>query len=181
MNLASAFAHSAEKNAQKTAVYWGDAEYSYHQLYTQTERVARHLREELDVEPGDRVGLWLRNCPEFIPAIFGVLTAAGVVVPINNFLKPDEVSYVLNDAGAKVLITEAAMTEAQRQLSGKLPELKFLQIEQFAGLSNRTAGTVISVERTESDLAVIIYTSGTTGRPKGAMLSHGNQIGRAHV
>jgi long-chain acyl-CoA synthetase len=47
------------------------------------------------VKPGERVALWLRNCPHFIPALFGVLQAGAVVAPINNFLKADEVSYIL--------------------------------------------------------------------------------------
>ena len=59
------------------------------------------------MKPGDRVALWVKNCPEFVPAVFGILSAGGVVVPINNFLKPAEVSYILNDSGANVLITDA--------------------------------------------------------------------------
>ena len=89
MNLATSFARCAEKNAGKTAVFWGEAEHSYQQLLAQSRRVARHLQAELKVQPNDRVGLWLKNRPEFISAIFGALEAGAVVVPINNFLKPD--------------------------------------------------------------------------------------------
>ena len=106
MNLAMAFAESARKDLRKTALYWGDREYSYAELLEQTARVAEHLQEQFGVKPGDRVGLWLKNCPEFVPALFGILEAGGVVVPINNFLKPAEVSYMLADAGADVLITD---------------------------------------------------------------------------
>jgi long-chain acyl-CoA synthetase len=176
MNLATSFARSAEKNAAKTAVYWGDAEYSYRQLLMQARRLTRHLHAALGVRPGDRVGLWLKNCPDFIPAVFGVLGAGGVVVPINNFLKTDEVGYILRDAGAKVLITETTMAEAQPQLSATVAGIKFAYVEQFASLNDWKGDAPGSAERTESDLAVIIYTSGTTGRPKGAMLSHGNLL-----
>src|SRR3989475_552089 len=100
MNLATAFAAGAEKNASKTAVFWGDAEYSYERLHAQSRWLAQRLQNDLRVQPGDRVGLWLKNCPEFISAIFSVLGAGGVVVPLNNFLKPEEVSYILADAGA---------------------------------------------------------------------------------
>src|SRR5579872_767385 len=100
MNLAMAFERSAGQNPQKTALYWGEREYSYHDLLTETGRVAGYLQNELGVQPGDRVGLWLKNCPEFVPALFGILQAGGVVVPINNFLKPAEVSFILADAGA---------------------------------------------------------------------------------
>src|SRR5712671_3246278 len=132
MNLATAFAAAAEKNAAKTAVFWGEAEYSYAWLARQSCRVAARLQSALGVKPGDRVGLWLKNCPEFISAIFGVLQAGGVVVPINNFLKPDEVSSILADSGAKVLISEAATAVEQSELSAKLPGLKFVRVEDFA-------------------------------------------------
>ena len=113
MNLATAFAAGAEKHARKTAVFWGEAEYSYEKLHAQSRWLAQQLQNEFRVQPGDRVGLWLKNCPEFISAIFGVLGAGGVVVPLNNFLKPDEVSYILADAGANTLITDASTLEAQ--------------------------------------------------------------------
>ena len=176
MNLAMAFAASAEMNAGKTAVFCGDAEYSYEKLRGQAGWLAARLQKDFGVRPGDRVGLWLKNCPEFIAAVFGVLQAGGAVVPINNFLKPAEVSYILADAGAKALITEAATAEEQSELSAKLPGLNFFQIEEFAGAPDRPAPEPAPSTRTESDLAFIIYTSGTTGRPKGAMLSHRNLL-----
>src|SRR2546422_4620835 len=176
MNLATAFAAGAEKHARKTAVFWGDAEYSYEKLHTQSRWLAQRLQNEVRVQPGDRIGLWLKNSPEFISAIFGVLGAGGVVVPVNNFLKPDEVSYILADAGANTLITDAVTADAQSQLSAKLPALKCCHIEEFARMAVPAARPPAFVQRTEADLAFIIYTSGTTGRPKGAMLSHANLL-----
>jgi long-chain acyl-CoA synthetase len=98
-----------------------------------------------------------------------------VVVPINNFLKPDEVSFILGDAGVNVLITDASTAEALPKLSAVRPALSFWRVEQFLALPAADAAQV-QPEQTESDLAVIIYTSGTTGHPKGAMLSHGNLL-----
>src|SRR6266487_3951073 len=103
MNLATAFAASAKENASKTAVFWGEAEFTYERLARQSSGFAARLQSDLGVKPGDRVGLWLKNCPEFISAIFGVLQAGGVVVPINNFLKPAEVCQILVDAGVKAV------------------------------------------------------------------------------
>ena len=136
----------------------------------------------LAVQPGDRVGLWLKNCPEFIPSLFGILHAGAVVVPINNFLKPDEVNFILGDAGIDVVITDAELGAHHRALEAARPHLKLFRIEQLEELEATvsTLGPEIShpplPQRVESDLAVIIYTSGTTGRPKGAMLSHGNLL-----
>ncbi|HXT42336.1 MAG TPA: AMP-binding protein, partial [Candidatus Angelobacter sp.] len=176
MNLSMAFADSAERNARKTAVFWGDAEYSYERLHQQSRWLAKLLQRDFAVRPGDRVALWLKNCPEFIAAVFGVLRAGGVVVPINNFLKPAEVSYILADAGAQTLICEAASTEVKSELSARLPSLRFLDIGEVAGGATPPPADAGAATRAETDLAFIIYTSGTTGRPKGAMLTHGNLL-----
>src|ERR1051326_821683 len=103
MNLSPAFAASAQRHADKTALFWGEREYSFAELLEQALLVSEHLQQRLGVQPGDRVGLWLKNCPEFIPSLFGILHAGAVVVPINNFFKPDEVNYILRDAGINVL------------------------------------------------------------------------------
>lgn len=175
MNLASAFEKTAQQTPEKTALYWGDREYSFHELVTESAKVAGYLQTELGVMPGDRVALWLKNCPEFIPALFGILLAGGVVVPINNFLKPAEVSYILGDSGANVILTDATMAESMPALSELKPDLRGVQVEIFETTAKEPK-PVQPVERHETDLAVIIYTSGTTGRPKGAMLSHGNLL-----
>jgi long-chain acyl-CoA synthetase len=174
MNLATAFARVVDKNPQKQALFWGEREYSYQELLDESVKVAGHLRANMGVKPGDRVALWLKNCPEFIPSLFGILFAGGVVVPVNNFLKADEVIFILNDCGADVLITDAVLAAALPELLAARPGLQCLQVEQFgAGLEKLALPPPIQVEK---DLAVIIYTSGTTGRPKGAMLSHGNLL-----
>jgi long-chain acyl-CoA synthetase len=100
-----------------------------------------------------------------------------VVVPINNFLKPEEVAYILNDGGIDTMITDAELGAHFAGLAAARPQMKMLKIEEFASLqiANRKS-QIIDGERSEQDLAVIIYTSGTTGKPKGAMLSHGNLL-----
>ena len=182
MNLAGAFAQTVQEQSQKTALFWGEREYSYAELWRQSVLVSHQLQQHFAVKPGDRVGLWLKNCPEFIPSLFGILHAGAVVVPINNFLKPDEVNYILGDAGIDVVITDAELGAHHRALEVARPHLKLFRIERLEELE-ATAGNPGSEvrstplpERAESDLAVIIYTSGTTGRPKGAMLSHGNLL-----
>jgi len=176
MNLATAFAASAEKRPDKIALFWGDSEYTYASLFTWSGAVTSALAGRLGVKPGDRVALWLRNRPEFIPAVFGVLGAGAVLVPINNFLKPDEVSYILQDAGIDVMITDEELTVHAPALLAARPQLRIFKVEEFppeSGVRNAEYGLAL---RGETDLAVIIYTSGTTGRPKGAMLSHGNLL-----
>ena len=172
MNLATAFANCAEKHAPKTAIFWGETEITYAALLAQSQKVAAHLQTGFGVKHGDRVALWVKNCPQFVPAVFGILSAGGVVVPINNFLKPAEVSYIVHDSGANVLITDAELAAHFEALKAARPSLKLLRVEEFTSeVANRQSPIV---NLTGSDLAALLYTSGTTGHPKGAMLTHGN-------
>ena len=175
MNLATAFAASVKKRPDKIALFWGDSEFTYATLFAQSCAVAAELAGKFGVQPGDRVALWLKNRPEFIPAVFGILGVGAVLVPINNFLKPDEVNYMLQDGGIDVLITDDELVVHQPALAAARPSLKVLRAEEFAVLRSPSILQLPS-SCSEKDLAVIIYTSGTTGRPKGAMLSHGNLL-----
>ncbi|MGO8675366.1 MAG: long-chain-fatty-acid--CoA ligase [Limisphaerales bacterium] len=176
MNLAGAFADSAHKRSRKIALYWGEREYSYAELWEQSCVFSLRLRRHFGVKPGDRVGLWLRNCAEFIPALFGILDAGAVAVPINSFLKLDEVSYILADAGIDVLITDAELSSHSRALAAARPQLRLIEVQQAATWAPERETGPRGQPRRPADLAVLIYTSGTTGRPKGAMLSHNNLL-----
>lgn len=140
MNLVEAFAHSVALYPQKVALFWGDSEFTYTTLQDQAQRVGAALATGFGVKPGDRVGLWLKNRPEFIPALLGILHADAVVVPINNFLKPAEVNFILADADIDVLITDEELGAHTATLSALRPGLKVCQIESavtFSGLSEK--------------------------------------------
>ncbi len=176
MNLAMAFAASAQKQPDKIALYWGESEFSYATLFGQCQALAADLTARFGVKPGDRIGLWLKNRPEFVPSVFGILGAGAVLVPINNFFKPDEVNYILQDAGIDVVITDEELAVHASALLAARPQLKIFKVEEFPAIPEPGTRNPEPPTRNESDLAVIIYTSGTTGRPKGAMLSHGNLL-----
>jgi len=122
MNLATAFSTCAQKNSQKIAMSFGEREISYAELLAQSQKVAAHLQSNFGVKPGARVGIWLKNCPEFVVCVFGILQADAVVVPINNFLKPAEVNYILNDGGIDVLISSEELTVHFPELSAARPQ-----------------------------------------------------------
>ena len=178
MNLASAFLKSAGSHSSKIAAFWSDEEISYETLLQRTMCLTSRLEAKTSLLVGDRVALWMKNCPEYIPAFFGILFARGVVVPVNNFLKPDEVAFILKDAGVNVVIIDESMAEGADKLQKLAPHLCFLRAEEASSVSLETrAFDAKNLDATsESDLAVLIYTSGTTGHPKGAMLSHGNLL-----
>ncbi|MGC8744230.1 MAG: long-chain-fatty-acid--CoA ligase [Verrucomicrobiia bacterium] len=175
MNLAKKFYQAAAQRPNDVAIYYGDDCVTYSLLAEQSLQIAKALIERYQVKKGDRIGLLMRNRPEFIPSLFGILSADAVVVPINVFLKPYEVSYIVNDAGIKVLITEDSLKETARKVCAECEGLKVLTID---GSLNATGElkSVLETTAAEQDLAIIIYTSGTTGHPKGAMLSHNNLL-----
>ena len=171
MNLAQAFEASANSRPDKIGLFWGDSEFTYADLLRESHTFSGALRHH-GVQPGDRVGLWLRNRPEFVSALLGILHAGAVVVPINNFLKPDEVAFMLQDAGIHLLVTENELAAHFPALANTDTGLTLLNVDDF-----HAAGSPPSISTAQaSELAVIIYTSGTTGRPKGAMLSHANLL-----
>jgi len=169
-HLASAFLDVARSRPDKTALFWGDSRHSYGHYRDQVLGTARLLLDH-GVKPGDRVAVWLKNCPEFVGALFGVLAADAVLVPINNFLKPAEVAYMLQDAGIEWVIAEAGHAGLP-ELQSLCPSLRVLPAETLP----TEAAEVPAPARGGDDLAVLIYTSGTTGHPKGAMLSHRNLL-----
>jgi len=171
MNLFAAFAETVARRRYHPAIFWGEAQLAYDWVAQRTAWLSRALTRDFGIQRGDRVAVWLKNCPEFPAAIFGVWRAGGVVTVINNFLKPEEVAFILADSGARIVITDGSLAENQAKLAALGPGLKFLRVEDFAALAE--ADAPLPADLNEADLAALLYTSGTTGRPKGAMLTHG--------
>jgi len=164
----------AAEHASKPAILWGDTTVHYDQLANQVRRAATELIARHRVAPGERVGLWHHNAPEFVAAYFGILAAGGVVVPINNFLKPAEIGHIVQDASLRLLLADEALMAGAGELQAQHPGLGVVPVNGL--LANADGPAADPVLRQPADLAVIIYTSGTTGRSKGAMLSHGNLL-----
>jgi long-chain acyl-CoA synthetase len=177
MTLTQAFLDTAARMPEEPAILHADTRLSYAALARQTLALTHHLLALPRLTPGTRIGLWLRNRPEFVPALLGSLHAGAVVVPINSFLKPDEIAYLLADAGIDLVITEADLRADFDKVRALHPRLEAWFVEDFASLPEPPVSPVRSIpHRSPDDLAVLIYTSGTTGQPKGAMLSQGNLL-----
>jgi len=159
--------------------------YTYRAMNQRANQVANGL-SKLGVRSGNTVGLFLHNCPEFIFSYLGVCKLGGINVPINTFLSPEEVKFILNDCEVSTLITSPELFEVIKPIRSDLPKLKHILIVHGRG---DLAGTLpfegFDKERPEleekpevrpENIAVIHYTSGTTGKPKGAMLSHKNLL-----
>ena len=142
-----------------------------------------HALRRLGVEPGDRVIVMLPNCPEVMQSYGGILRAGAVIVPVIFLLGEAEVTHILTDSEAKVVITSSDMVGKVEKQMGVLPSLCHVLLvdgggegglRSFAEEIARESDGFEPVPRANGDLAVILYTSGTTGTPKGVALSHAN-------
>ena len=175
---------------------WRD--YTWAQIDHQVARWQSALEKE-GLQAGDRVGVMLRNSPEWVIFDQAALGLGLVVVPLYTQDRPDNVAYIVNDSGCKVLLFGtneqwAAFKDVRDQLGGLVrilivepvvqpiagaadePRLK--SIEQW--LPDQGAATR-HLARSGDELATVVYTSGTTGKPKGVMLSHNNILTNAYA
>src|SRR3989441_61746 len=147
---------------------------------------------ELGVKPGDRVGLFSANRPEWHTADFAITGAGGITVPVYFNESPDRMTYILKHCGAKVVFV-AGQPQLQKLLAirASLPELEHIVAAdggaelpsdclRYETLIAGASAADISAYRLRASqvlpgqLASLIYTSGTTGEPKGVMLTHTN-------
>jgi long-chain acyl-CoA synthetase len=147
---------------------------------------------ELGVKPGDRVGLFATNRPEWHTADFAITGAGGVTVPVYFNESPDRMTYILKHSGAKIVIV-AGEPQLQKLLDARtrLPELEQIIVAdggsdlpteclRYETLIASAGGAEIAAYRMRASqvlpgqLCTLIYTSGTTGEPKGVMLTHTN-------
>jgi long-chain acyl-CoA synthetase len=185
LTIASILAESAVRHADRTAVVLGDLRLTYAQLWAHTKQYAAVLREK-GVGPGDKVAILLPNTPHFPLTYFGTLALGAVAVPVHALLKAEEIQYVLEDSGAKVLVCAAPLLgEGAKgaELAG-VPVLGVMDspggvdgdatVERIDNAALQAAPIEAIVQREPEDTAVILYTSGTTGTPKGAEITHLN-------
>ncbi len=166
--VVSQFDAMAGARPRKGAIYWGQETIHYAQLRERIHLYASNLSFAAGIHPGDRVGLLLKNCPEFIYALYAALKLGAVVVPINNFLKAPEIQHIVDDCKLDCLVTSADFEETLARVTG----IRAVRVGDLEKQEVAIMTAWPSLHR--NDVAVIIYTSGTTGKPKGALLSHGN-------
>jgi len=174
---------NAKKFPKKTAYFIDDRKISWGRVKKKVDTFARTL-EFLDVKKYDKVPVLVGNSIEYIVALLGIQKIGAVPVPINTFLKEDEIAYIVNDVEAQLMVASAKFENNLKNIRNKTNikkiiwegDVKNVDSENISFseiLSNFESHEVAELPKID-DLAFIIYTSGTTGKPKGAMLSYKN-------
>jgi len=176
-----------EKNTKqypnKTAYFIDDKKITWSRVKKKVDTFARTL-ELLGVKKEDKVPIFVGNSVEYIVALLGIQKLGAVAVPINTFLKEEEIAYIVNDVEATLMVASAKLANSIKNIRKKTGVKKIIWEGEWDGvdadnisfseiLSNFESHEVSELPKID-DLAVIIYTSGTTGKPKGAMLSYKN-------
>ncbi len=191
---------SATRYPSRPAVIFYDSVLSYAELRRDAEHLAGFLQEECGVRRGDRVALQLHNSPQFVVAYYAILRADAMVVPVNSMNRTAELAHVVEDSGARVLITSQDLFAQAEPLAGKLLErvivacysdyltsatdlalpdfvtaprsdVKFQNVTSWMDALKRELRPRPPLA-TPADLCVMPYTSGTTGLPKGCIHRH---------
>jgi long-chain acyl-CoA synthetase len=174
----------SEERSSKKVIFIEDKSFTYTQFLESVDQLARAL-ELIGIGHGDRVALICPNSVEFVQSVFAISKLGAVTVPINTMLKNEEYSYILDDCGAKLLITASKFAKEVESLCitvaslehtiwiDKAPKEDRCHLVLDEILSTHLHTHIPSLARLD-DTAVIFYTSGTTGHPKGAMISNRN-------
>lgn len=167
--------------AEKPYLVFRDEEVlTFKEFNDRANRVANGLLD-LGVNKGDKVGIFLSNCPEFSYSFVGILKTGAVIFPFNFYLRGDPLKYAINHSEIDYLISSFPLFEDK--LKPLTKELKFPQetiligrgkppIRKYYPFSNimKAPSQTPTIPISGHDLAVVLYTSGTTGPPKGVMI-----------
>ncbi|MWG35979.1 long-chain-fatty-acid--CoA ligase [Halomarina oriensis] len=184
-NLVDDVAATVTESPDSTAVGFRGRTWSYEEFWSETGQFAQALADH-GVEAGGRVALYLPNLPQYVTGFHATLRAGGVVVPMNPQYKAREIGHLLDDSGATVVVTLAALapmvaevreeTDVEHVVAvgaddpEELPDVA-VTYREFLGSAD---GELDTVAREDDDVACQPYTSGTTGTPKGVLLTHHN-------
>jgi fatty-acyl-CoA synthase len=178
--------YAAEQFARKTAVVCGEDRFTYAQFADRASRLGGAL-QRAGIQSGDRVAFLSTNCHRLLEAYYGVLEAGAILLPLNIRLSSDELAYILNDAGARILFLEKSFLPMVESFRSKLSTVKEFYLldgeaqgpwlasknyDQLLSEANPLHIDITSVD--ENSVAELFYTSGTSANPKGVMLTHRN-------
>ncbi|WP_405974467.1 amino acid adenylation domain-containing protein [Streptomyces sp. NBC_00988] len=168
-----AFEEQAARTPDAVAIVFGDEQLTYRELNERANRIA-HLLRALGTQPDSLVGVCLERSLDLIPALLGVLKSGGAYLPLDPANPADRLGYILEDAGAPLLITHSALGD--RLPSGYDGTRVLLDSDSDAAALAAQPTINPAQIAAPHNLIYVIYTSGSTGRPKGVALTHANVL-----
>lgn len=180
INLFQLLEDAVQNHADRTALISDKQHVSYRQLNQAVNAVAALLQDS-GIRTGDKVAVMLPNVPEFVYSYFGTIKIGGVAVPLNTSSTAYELTYLLNNSDAKVLLTLSSHVKKYEDAKPDLTSCqKIIAIDALNQDGSLMRDPILdhplirAVDVNPDDTAAIIYTAGLTGRPLGAMLTHRN-------
>lgn len=182
--LGEVLARWARKTPDREALVFKDKRYTYSQFNERVNRLASGLTG-LGIEKGDKVAVLFMNCMEIAECYFALAKLGAVAVPLNFRLAGRELQYQIDQSDSKALIFGEMFQEVVNSIRPELPKVEHYICVSQEGLegtidyeklvqAGSTDEPLVPVK--DDDPAFIMYTAGTTGRPKGAVLTHKNQV-----
>jgi acyl-CoA synthetase (AMP-forming)/AMP-acid ligase II len=184
MNLGELVARNARVLPDKEALVYEENRYTWREVNERVNAIANTFIE-MGLKKGDKVAMWMFNTDSFVFTFYGVVKAGGVAVPVNFRLAPPEAEYIFDHCDAAALVFDDVFEPAVREMRPRLGKIKrlisagegsFSGCDAISGVMDKGKRHEPGVSVDEYDESEIIYTSGTTGRPKGAVLTHHNQM-----
>src|SRR5262245_2616072 len=166
-SLTDLFERQVERRPEATALLWAEQQVSYAELNARANQLAHYLRR-LGVGPESLVALVLERSVEMVVAVLGVLKAGGAYLPVDPAYPQERVRFMLEDAGAAVVLTSGSEYEGG--------PARVVRLDQEWPEIAREPETNPESMTAADNLAYVIYTSGSTGRPKGMMITHRNVL-----
>ena len=150
----------------------GKNELTFAETIQKAKNICTYLNK-IGIKPGDKVGICMQNCTEWV-VIYVALAAYGVtVVPFNSWWKKEELSYGVEHSEVKLIFSDTKRYESLKNLNIEIIVNEPIDNKQtFNEIVSGTSTEWPEANATEEDISVLLYTSGSTGLPKGVMLTH---------
>ena len=180
MDIAKKFQDIAKKNPQKPFIIFRDEPLSYQEVAKKVNQLAGALHKE-GLKKGDKVAVYLPNCPEYVISYFAVFSLGAACVPLDAKLTNEELIGVLNHSEASIFISKPleglSFAELKEKVLGLKNIVKCLSDTQdnflsFARITQGESEQELATQIDEESLAILYYTSGTTGKPKAVMSNY---------
>ena len=182
--LGEIMSRNSRKFPDREALVYGKTRLTYRQLNARINQLA-HALLDLGIKKGTKVAILAYNCNQFLEAYFALAKIGGVAVPINFRLGAEELKYIINHSDAEAVILGEAFVQSVKDMQQGLP-----QVKNYISTSDKPVEGMLHYESwiakysdceplilvEEDDPVFIMYTAGTTGKPKGAVLTHKNEM-----